>query len=51
MDVIIDRQLRLVGCSTIRIQTGLGIFREIQESLFREDEPSHRYSQHLLRIR
>ena len=51
MDILIQRQLTLMGSSTVRLQTELNTFREFQEQVFREDEPSYRYRQHIIRIR
>ena len=52
MDVVITSHLTWVGCSTTRLQMGEGLFREISEELFREQDPSSRhYRQHVLRMR
>ena len=50
MDVTIVRQLRKVGGTrnTMRYEHG---FIEVAEEIFREEEPSHRYGLHILRIR
>ena len=52
MDINVESHLTWVGCSTTRLPLHHGVFREVQEELFKEEYPSsYRYRQHVLRIR